>query len=70
MNWKIILLLFGLLALGTVYASDPPEVIGLCISAPGPDHLEQFISFMENGLAPGGINTLVLRIDLNYEYES
>ncbi|HER08659.1 MAG TPA: glycoside hydrolase [Bacteroides sp.] len=51
-------------------ASDPPPVIGLCIEAPAPEQLEQFLSFMENDLAAGGINTLVLRVDYQYEYES
>jgi len=54
----------------TLNASDPPAVIGFCIASPGPDRLDQFISFIENDLAKGGINTLVLRIDYNYEYES
>ena len=49
---------------------DPPPVLGLCIAAPGPDHLEQFVEFMENELAPGGVNTLVLRVDYNYNFTS
>lgn len=49
---------------------DPPPVLGLCIAAPNPDHLEQFIEFIENELAPGGINTLVLRVDYNYNFTS
>ncbi len=51
-------------------AKEPPPVIGLCIAAPDPGHLKSFLSFMENDLAPGGINTLVLRIDFNYAYRS
>ena len=70
MIMKFSLLCAGLLILITLKAADPPNVIGLAIAAPGPDRLEQFLSFMENDLAPGGINTLVLRIDYNYEYES
>lgn len=53
-----------------VYPKDPPPVVGLCIAAPGPDRLDQFITFMEKELAPNGVNTLVLRIDFNYEYKS
>ncbi len=49
---------------------DPPPVIGLCIAAPSPEGLETFLSFMEKTLAPGGINTLVLRIDFSYEFQS
>jgi hypothetical protein len=62
-----LLMLTGLVNLE---ASDPPPVVGLCIAAPRSDHLEQFFTFMEKELGPGGINTLVLRVDYNYAYES
>jgi len=51
-------------------AVDPPPVRGICMDAPAPEDLDQFISFMENELAPEGINTLVVMIHYNYEYES
>jgi len=54
----------------SVEAADPPPVVGLCIAAPRSDRVDQFITFMEEELGPGGINTLVLRIDYNYEYSS
>jgi hypothetical protein len=50
--------------------NDPFDVRGFCIGAPSPEGLEQFLTFMEKELAPNGINTLVLRVDFNYEYES
>ncbi len=46
------------------------NVRGFCIEAPRPEQLQQFLTFMENDLAANGINTLVLRVDYNYEYES
>lgn len=46
------------------------EVRGICINAPGPDRLKQFIKFMEDDLAANGINTLVLMVDFGYEYDS
>jgi N-acetyl-beta-hexosaminidase len=46
------------------------NIRGFCIEAPQPENLQQFISFMENDLAPNGINTLVLRVDYNYEYKT
>ena len=49
---------------------DPPAVVGLCIAAPSTGQLDRFLEFMEDELAPGGINTLVLRVDFNYAYES
>jgi len=45
-------------------------VQGFCIEAPQPDDLDRFIRFMKNDLAPNGINTLILRVDYNYEYQS
>jgi hypothetical protein len=52
------------------HPADPPPVIGFCIAAPDPGNLDAFIAFMEEELVPGGINTLVLRIDYNYAYNS
>jgi hypothetical protein len=58
-------------ALGFSQTLDLPfEVRGLCISAPDPDRLKEFIDFMEKDLAANGINTLVLMVDFNYEYDS
>lgn len=61
------LLLFSFMQVKSV---DPPPVIGLCLAAPRAERLDQFISFMEEELAPGGINTLVLRVDYNYAFLS
>jgi len=58
------------LVLVHLFAADPPPVVGLCISAPRSSGVEQFITFMEEELGPGGINTLVLRVDYNYTYKS
>ena len=60
----------SLTAKDSLTAQDPPPVIGLCIEAPASQYLDQFLSFMENDLAPGGVNTLVLRVDYGYEYTS
>lgn len=51
-------------------AQNTFEVKGFCISAPPSDQVGPFIDFLENELAPNGINTLVLRVDYNYAYES
>lgn len=45
-------------------------VRGLCIAAPTPDRLMDFIQFIDQELAPKGLNTLILRIDWNYQYQS
>lgn len=70
MRKLIILLTLLLSGFLKVFPADPPPVIGLCIAAPNRESLDQFITFMEDELGPGGINTLVLRVDFNYEYES
>ncbi len=63
-------LILSVLFLPELKAADPPPVVGLCIAAPRQEDLNEFLAFMEEELAPGGINTLVLRVDYNYEFES
>ena len=45
-------------------------VRGFAIGAPTPRNLDSFIVFMNNELAPRGINTLILRIDYNYQFKT
>ena len=45
-------------------------VRGLCIAAPGPAHVERFVRFIHEDLAPRGVNTLILRVDFNFEFVS
>ncbi len=45
-------------------------VRGFSIAAPQTDKVDQFIDFVEKELVPLQINTLILRVDYNYEYES
>jgi hypothetical protein len=49
---------------------DLMPVRGFCIGAPRPDHVTNFIAFIDQELAPRGINTLILRVDYNYQFES
>ena len=49
---------------------DLMPVRGLCIQLPSTDRIDDFITFIEEDLAPNGVNTLVLRVDYNYEYDS
>jgi hypothetical protein len=61
-------------ALGLIVAADDLDqrlpVRGLSIAAPGAPHVERFVTFMGRELAPRRVNTLILRVDFNYEYES
>jgi N-acetyl-beta-hexosaminidase len=45
-------------------------VRGFAISAPSPRQLDAFITFVTEELAPRQVNTLILRVDYNYQYES
>ena len=65
----VIILLSILFAYAETAGSDLP-VMGLCIAAPGHDYLKEFDRFIREDLAPLGINTLVLRVDWAYEYET
>jgi len=58
--------LFG----GIVSADDRTlPVRGLCIAAPTPERLDDFIAFIHKEMAPRSVNTLVLRVDYDYQYE-
>ncbi len=45
-------------------------VRALAIAAPMPNVLDSFISFIQQELVPRKINTLILRVDYNYQYKS
>ena len=45
-------------------------VRGFSISAPPPSYVDSFILFIDNELAPRKVNTLILRVDYNYQYTS
>lgn len=68
-NMPVILSLM-FMTMAHLMATDPPPVVGLCIAAPQSHGVDHFITFMEEELGPGGINTLVLRVDYNFAYTS
>lgn len=45
-------------------------VRGFCISAPRSAELADFLHFISNELIPRKVNTLILRVDFNYQYRS
>jgi len=45
-------------------------VRGFCIAAPQSGEIDEFIKFIDEELAPRSVNTLILRVDYNYQYES
>lgn len=50
--------------------TDTLPVRGLSIAAPTPAGLDAFVKFIKDELAPRRINTLILRVDYNYQWES
>jgi hypothetical protein len=54
--------------------SQTPEQLfpmrGLCIAAPDHGHLDAFIDFIHDALAPKAVNTLILRVDYGYNFSS
>ncbi len=51
-------------------AQSPYPVRGLCIAASSVELVDEFADFIDNDLAPAGLNLLILRIDYRYEYKS
>lgn len=45
-------------------------VRGFCISAPSPKDVDRFVKFIDEELAPRRVNTLILRVDYNYQYKT
>jgi hypothetical protein len=66
------ILIFVLSMLSLALKAQEPEipVLGLCIAAPERGFVKEFDKFIREELAPLGVNTLVLRVDWNYEYET
>ncbi|NLJ43686.1 MAG: family 20 glycosylhydrolase [Bacteroidales bacterium] len=67
----------SLICLSSLAFSGPQEQLdtilpirGFCIAAPRPAGLAEFIKFIDEELAPAKVNTLILRVDYNYQYES
>ncbi len=68
---KIYLFLAVLLVFSTgIQAESPYPVRGLCVSAPSPNNVDEFVDFINTELAPSGMNLLILRIDYRYQYKS
>lgn len=49
---------------------DLLPVRGFCIGAPNRNQVDQFVKFIDEELAPRHVNTLILRVDYNYQFES
>src|SRR5687768_14173443 len=45
-------------------------VRGFCIGAPDPEEVDAFTKFIDEELAPRKVNTLIVRVDYNYPFQS
>ncbi|EKF55698.1 glycoside hydrolase [Galbibacter marinus] len=52
------------------YGQEQLPLRGLAIAAPSPEHVDRFVDFIDAELSPMGINTLILRVDYNFQYTS
>ena len=66
----IVLITFLVPFLIKAQEQDTLPILGLCIKAPDSKNLDRFITFIEEELGPKGVNTLILRVDYQYAYES
>ena len=72
--FKLIFLIGALLCCNMGYSQDKSPTLlpvrGFCIGAPRAAKLDPFIAFINDELAPMQVNTLILRVDYNYQYKS
>ncbi|MCC6288193.1 MAG: family 20 glycosylhydrolase [Chitinophagaceae bacterium] len=74
--FKVQLLLLYLVGTGLQYLfaqnniDSVLPIRGLCIAAPLPSGVDSFVTFINNELAPRKVNTLILRVDFNYQFTS
>lgn len=65
---------FFIISTSNIYSQELLDKIlpvrAFCIAAPKPDKLDQFVQFINEELPLNKINTLILRIDFNYQFES
>jgi hypothetical protein len=69
-NLLFLVLLITTVSFAQQDLDDILPVRGLCIAAPNPDGLDRFIKFIDEELAPMEVNTLILRVDYNYQFQS
>lgn len=68
---KIFVTFLALLsAFGMVKGQELFPVRGFCIAAPNTAQLSTFVRFIDEELASRKVNTLVLRVDFNYQFKS
>lgn len=71
---KTVCLFISLFLITTSFAQSKLDsllpVRGFCIGSPKPNEVDAFVKFINEELAPRKVNTLIVRIDYNYQYQS
>ena len=52
------------------FASEQDIIRAFAIKSPRPDSVDRFTDFIRDELATRGVNTLILRIDYDFEFQS
>jgi len=65
-----LILFFSFFIDNSAISQDTLPIRGFCISAPLPTEVDAFVKFIAEELAPRKVNTLILRVDYNYQFES
>jgi hypothetical protein len=72
-KYYYLLLLISLFGPGAFAQQKPDslyQVKGFIIAAPRPNGVDDFVKFINEELAPRKVNTLILRVDFNYQFKS
>ena len=69
-KWGFLITFVFLFLIYPGFAQDTLRVRGFCIGAPQSAEVDAFVKFIAEELAPRKVNTLVLRIDFNYQFIS
>ena len=74
MKKNILLFLLTAVITGATYSQERIDSIlpvrGFCIGSPRTNQVDDFVKFINEELAPRKVNTLILRVDFNYNFES
>ena len=66
----LLIVFFSLFNRNSAFSQDTLPVRGFCIGSPQSKEIEAFVKFIAEELAPRKVNTLILRVDYNYQFES
>jgi len=69
-SYALLLIFISLFIGKTSFSQDRLPVRGFCIGAPNSAEVDPFVKFISEELVIRNVNTLILRIDYNYQFES